>query len=40
MPTLPLFPLGTVLLPGGRLPLQVFEPRYLCLLYTSDAADE
>jgi Lon protease-like protein len=29
MPSLPLFPLGTVLLPGGRLPLQLFEPRYL-----------
>ncbi|GAA4854586.1 LON peptidase substrate-binding domain-containing protein [Saccharopolyspora cebuensis] len=26
--TLPLFPLGTVLLPGGRLPLHVFEARY------------
>ena len=26
---LPLFPLGTVLLPGGPLALRVFEPRYL-----------
>lgn len=26
---LPLFPLSTVLYPGGRLPLRVFEPRYL-----------
>src|SRR5580658_3903895 len=26
---LPLFPLHTVLLPGGPLQLQVFEPRYL-----------
>jgi uncharacterized protein len=26
---LPLFPLGTVLFPGGRLPLRVFEQRYL-----------
>ncbi|MBW4720076.1 LON peptidase substrate-binding domain-containing protein [Saccharothrix obliqua] len=26
--TLPLFPLGTVLLPGTSLPLHVFEPRY------------
>lgn len=26
---LPLFPLGTVLFPGMRLPLQLFEPRYL-----------
>jgi len=26
---LPLFPLSSVLLPGGRLPLQIFEPRYV-----------
>jgi Lon protease-like protein len=26
---IPLFPLNTVLLPGGKLPLQLFEPRYL-----------
>ncbi|MGH8712754.1 MAG: LON peptidase substrate-binding domain-containing protein, partial [Casimicrobiaceae bacterium] len=26
--TLPLFPLKTVLLPGGLLPLKVFEQRY------------
>ncbi|WP_051581172.1 LON peptidase substrate-binding domain-containing protein [Pseudonocardia acaciae] len=26
--TLPLFPLGTVLMPGASLPLHVFEPRY------------
>ncbi len=32
MPSLPLFPLGTTLLPGGRLPLRVFEPRYVVLL--------
>jgi Lon protease-like protein len=32
MAVLPLFPLGTVLMPGARLPLQVFEPRYLQLL--------
>lgn len=25
----PLFPLGTVLFPGGWLPLRIFEPRYL-----------
>ncbi len=31
MPSLPLFPLGTALLPGARLPLQLFEPRYLVL---------
>ena len=32
MPTLPLFPLGTVLMPGAQLPLQIFEPRYVALL--------
>jgi Lon protease-like protein len=32
MAILPLFPLGTVLMPGGRLPLQIFEPRYIQLL--------
>lgn len=26
--TVPLFPLGAVLLPGGSLPLHIFEPRY------------
>jgi Lon protease-like protein len=29
---LPLFPLGAVLLPGGRMPLRVFEPRYVDLI--------
>lgn len=29
---MPMFPLGTVLVPGALLPLQVFEPRYLRLL--------
>ena len=29
---LPLFPLGTVLFPGGLLPLKVFEARYLDLM--------
>lgn len=28
-PTLPLFPLNTVVFPGGRLPLRIFEQRYL-----------
>src|SRR3954452_2821818 len=32
MASLPLFPLGTVLLPGAQLPLQIFEPRYVALL--------
>lgn len=31
MVSLPLFPLGSVLLPGARMPLQLFEPRYLAL---------
>jgi Lon protease-like protein len=26
---LPLFPLNTVLFPGGPLPLRIFEPRYV-----------
>ena len=30
--TMPMFPLGTVLVPGAHLPLQLFEPRYLALL--------
>jgi Lon protease-like protein len=29
MRTLPLFPLGTVLFPGGPLELRIFEPRYV-----------
>lgn len=29
---LPLFPLGTVLLPSGRLPLQIFERRYIDMI--------
>lgn len=28
----PMFPLGTVVLPGTALPLQIFEPRYVALL--------
>ena len=32
MQQLPLFPLGTVLVPGLLLPLRVFEPRYLQLV--------
>ena len=28
MAVMPMFPLGTVLLPGMVLPLHVFEPRY------------
>lgn len=29
MSEIPIFPLGTVLFPGGPLPLRIFEPRYL-----------
>lgn len=29
---IPLFPLSSVLLPGGRMPLQIFEQRYLDLV--------
>lgn len=29
MAEIPLFPLSLVLFPGGKLPLQIFEPRYL-----------
>jgi Lon protease-like protein len=32
MPSLPLFPLGGPLMPGMRLPLHVFEDRYVALL--------
>jgi Lon protease-like protein len=32
--TLPIFPLsGALLLPGGRLPLNIFEPRYLAMVF-------
>ena len=34
--TLPIFPLsGVLLLPGGKLPLNVFEPRYLAMIFDS-----
>ena len=32
MQNIPLFPLHTVLYPHGRMPLQIFEPRYLDLV--------
>lgn len=32
--TLPLFPISTVLFPGGRIPLKIFEQRYLDLAKT------
>jgi Lon protease-like protein len=39
MTTLPMFPLGTVVFPGERLPLRVFEPRYRQLVLDCLAAD-
>ncbi|OZE34938.1 ATP-dependent protease [Rhodococcus sp. 05-2254-5] len=32
MSVIPMFPLGSVLLPGERLPLHIFEPRYQALV--------
>ena len=32
---IPLFPLNTVLFPGGKLPLKVFEPRYMEMVSAS-----
>ena len=38
--TLPVFPLpGALLLPGGKLPLQIFEPRYLAMTRDALASD-
>jgi len=38
--TLPVFPLqGALLLPGGRLPLNIFEPRYLKMVQDALAGD-
>ena len=37
---MPMFPLGTVLLPGGILPLHVFEPRYRQLVADLLADDD
>ncbi len=36
---LPMFPLGSVVLPGVALPLHVFEPRYRALILTSLSSD-
>jgi uncharacterized protein len=38
--SLPLFPLSGVLLPGGRVPLQIFEQRYLDLVRQSMKSGE
>lgn len=37
---MPLFPLSTVLFPHGRLPLQIFEQRYIDLVRDSLKADQ
>lgn len=38
--TLPVFPLtGVLLLPGGQLPLNIFEPRYLSMIESALASD-
>lgn len=40
MPTLPMFPLEVAMLPGEKLPLRIFEPRYSALVQTClQAAD-
>jgi uncharacterized protein len=39
MVAVPMFPLGTVLLPGAVLPLHVFEPRYRQMVRDCRAAD-
>ncbi len=38
LPSLPLFPLGTVLFPGGVLPLRIFEVRYLDMIRRCQAS--
>src|SRR6476646_946546 len=40
MAIMPMFPLGSVLLPGGVLPLHVFEPRYRALVQDCLASAE
>lgn len=37
--TLPLFPLNTVVFPGGKLPLKIFEQRYLDMIKQAIADD-
>ena len=38
--TVPLFPLGALLLPAATLPLQIFEPRYLMMVSRCTREDE
>ena len=40
MPVIPMFPLGSVLLPAMPLQLRIFEPRYLKLLGDLVASDK
>ena len=40
MAVTPMFPLGTVLLPGTAVPLHVFEPRYVTMVRDLLAADD
>jgi Lon protease-like protein len=40
MPLLPIFPLGTVLFPGGALPLHIFEDRYREMIAACVERDE
>ena len=40
VPTVPLFPLRTVLVPGLVLPLHIFEPRYRLMVSTLAEAPE
>ena len=40
MPILPMFPLGTALLPGSDLPLRIFEPRYQQLVEDCTASPD
>lgn len=39
MPEIPIFPLRTVLFPGGRLPLRIFEQRYLDMVRHCTSTD-
>jgi Lon protease-like protein len=36
---IPIFPLNTVLFPGGRLPLRIFEPRYIDMVRECSASN-
>lgn len=40
MNRLPLFPLSNIVLPGGQLPLRIFEPRYLSMVSACMKCDD